>query len=212
MAVLGVWMSQATKYQVHFALRGLHEDLRFLVRYSMDIVYGLLFLGFLSMITSKKLAQKLRRRQPELRRINQAYFLVFSVLFSALILIGTTQVLQNKMTRNNRWLAIWKLRKNVVVVIIFSGNMLGASVLGVGQYMHFLIESEDFLKLSTISVGIWCCGISGLALRDRFFLQDLHHVLKMRMSAAIPCAVMGMMFGMSLAYFFSNYQVKVKKD
>mmetsp|Transcript_16742 Transcript_16742/g.18732 ORF Transcript_16742/g.18732 Transcript_16742/m.18732 type:complete len:787 (+) Transcript_16742:120-2480(+) len=214
LAVFGVWMSHATKHQVHFALRGFHEDLRFLVRYSMDIVYGLLFVGFLFVITSKQLAQKLRRRQPELRRINQVYFLVFSVLLSALILIGSTYFLQSKMTRYNRWLAIWKLRKNVVVVIIFSGNMLGASVLGVGQYMHFLIESEDIRNLFTISVGIWCCGIGGigLALQDHFFLLDLHHVLETRMSAAIPCAVMGMMFGTSLAYFFSNYQIKVKKD
>jgi hypothetical protein len=85
-------------------------------------------------------------------------------------------------------------------------------LLGVGQFViHFLIQSKGYLQLSVINVSIGCCAI-GFAIKDRFFLKDLHHVLDMRMSAAIPCAVMGMMFGMSLAYFFSNYQVKMKLD
>jgi hypothetical protein len=212
MAVWGVWMSRATAGQVHSALRGFNVDLRFMVRYSMDIIYGLLCLGILSVVVSKKLAQKLHRRQPELRRINQVSFLVFSVLLSTLMVMGTTYYLLNDMSRYTHWKSIWNLRKNVAVSIIILGNMLGASVLGAGQYVnHYFIQSTGYLKLSVINIGIGCCTI-GLAIKDRFFLKDLHHVLDMRMSAAIPCAVMGMMCGMTLAYFFSNYQVKMKLD
>jgi hypothetical protein len=212
MAVLGVWMSRATTGQVHSALIGFNLDLRFIVQYSMDIIYGLLCLGILSVIVSKKLAQNLHRRQPELRRINQVSFLVFSVLLSSLMVMGTPYFLLNDMSRYTHWNSISNLRKNVAVSIIILGNMLGASMLGVGQYViHYFIQSKGYLKLSVINIGIGCCTI-GLAINDRFFLKDLHHVLDTRMSAAIPCAVMGMMFGMSLAYFFSNYQVKMKLD
>jgi hypothetical protein len=209
MAVLGVWMSHSTTGQVHSALRGFNADLRFMVRHTMDIVYGLLCLGILSVIVSKKLAQKLHRRQPELRRINQASFVVFSILLSTLMVMGTTHFLLNDMPLYTH---VWNFRKNVAVAIIVLGNMLGASLLGVGQFViHFFIQSKGYLQLSVINVSIGCCAI-GFAIKDRFFLKDLHHVLDMRMSAAIPCAVMGMMFGMSLAYFFSNYQVKMKLD
>lgn len=221
LAGAGMWMSLAKRHQVPSMLQGFHNDLWHIRKISVDMIYGLFCLGFLSVSVSKMGTQRLHRR-PELRLYNQAVFLLTSALLSTLMVVGTTLYLKHsgssdiqKMYRYTRWDAIWALRKNVAISIIVFGNLFGASVMGVGEYAkQWWTQSirARYLVLSVANVGLWF-GLLHLALRDSFFLEDLEHVVNMRMSAAIPCIIVGMVWGLSGAHFFSNYQIiKLKVD
>lgn len=209
----GMWMSQATPQQVPLLLRGFHKDILHMVTHSMDIVHGLAYLGFLSLVLSQKLVQRRVRRLGPRRRAHGVVSLVALSCVSAFMLVGTSHLLQHKIGQYNhrleRWTAIWQLRKNVALCVFGWGCLWGVAAMGLFQWALQL--PWRYLGLSLLNGSALCLAI-GLTLQDRFFFKDLDHVLNMRMSAAIPCAILGMMWGMGLAHILSSYQVKLKVD
>ncbi|CAB9522481.1 DNAj (Hsp40) homolog, subfamily B, member [Seminavis robusta] len=214
----GFWLSQQPSSEVPPLIRGFQVDLVQVVLKSMDVVYALLYLGFLSWVVAGKLAQKLRRQGPRHQQSNLPTFLFLWLMVSSLLLWVTTYLLYNnnplvdgrKNRRSSRWSQIWKLRKNVALAIFLVGCLVGALALSLGR-LFWQSSAKRYLGLSLLNGSVLLVGVS-LALQDQYFAKDLQHVLQMRMSAAIPCALLGMMWGVGLAHILSTYQVKVKVD
>ena len=218
MIALGVWLTISSPQQVPEVLRGFHHDLHYMMKQSTDALYLLLYSGFLSLVISKKFVERTFKGST-IPRQHKRHYRVFATLtlgvVSLGVLLGVTLLLENDILisgkenhRNNRWLAIWMLRKNVAVTVVCLGVLLGAMVLSLGR---FLWHCQSLLFMSLMNSCILVVG-GILAMKDRYFLRDLEHVLDMRMSAAVPCTVLGMIVGMSLIHFLTTYQVKVKVD
>jgi curved DNA-binding protein CbpA len=208
----GAWLTQVSVLEVPPVLHGFQTDLVHMVRHSMDAVCTLLYLGFLSWVVAGKLAQRVRERS------NLQAFPFLLVVISSLVLLGANYLIQNenplvdgkKHRRSIRWTETWMLRKNVSLAIFVLGCFTGAFALAAGRLIR-QSRYKKYLGFSMLNASILMVG-SSLAYQDRHFANDLDHVLNMRMSAAIPCAVLGMMWGFTVAHCVSSYQVKVKVD
>jgi curved DNA-binding protein CbpA len=218
----GAWMTQVSVLEVPPVMRGFQTDLVHMVRNSMDAVYALLYLGFLSWVLASKLAQRVTGRLkltgPGRARSNLQAFLFLLVAVSSLLLWGTNFLIQNenplvdgkKHRRSIRWTETWTFRKNVSLAFVVVGCLAGAFALRAGRLI-WQSRYQKYLGLSMLNASVLMVG-SSLAFQDRYFAKDLDHVLNMRMSAAIPCAVLGMMWGVTAAHFLTSYQLKVKVD
>uniref|UniRef100_A0A7S4AB29 J domain-containing protein n=1 Tax=Pseudo-nitzschia australis TaxID=44445 RepID=A0A7S4AB29_9STRA len=208
------WLSVTSKRQIPKILWAFQRDLQKMELLSTDLIYVLFGLGIISSLLSSLLTQRLKSH-PILR---QTILLVTIVLVTATMAVGTGYYLYfergggpSEMHRYNRWNHICRFSKNVAASIIISGNLFGALLVGIGKYAKQLMQPW-YLVLSIANIGLWS-GLLCLAFYlDRFFYEDLKHTLEMRMSAAIPCLVFGMIWGFSGAYFICTHRIKAKVD
>lgn len=221
-----VWFSQATKLEVPLELWGFHEDLLAILKTSVDLVFDLFCLGFASFLLTKILTYRIYRRPSGIRWFHHGLFLASMISSTAIIVFGIGMMKEAqatdlaKISKLSRWKNIWSFRKNGAVVIIGFGQLLGATAMAFIQFakertpMRYLFET-----LLNIGVG---CGLLSLTLLDPFFLADFDHVARMRMSAAIPCFVVGVILGLVGAHLWFpvteakpwniNQRAKVKID
>ncbi|VEU44291.1 unnamed protein product [Pseudo-nitzschia multistriata] len=209
------WLSATPRHKVPPFLRGFRADLKGIEKSSYQLLRILFCLGAVSSYASIAGTRRLRLR-PVLQET--ATFATI-VLATALLLLGIDHYFHREFTgdklwkrhRYMQWESIWDLRKNAAIAIIVSGILSGALIAGLGRFMKQYIRPL-YLVLSTANIGLW----SGLLLFavhfDRFFYEDLKHTTEMRMSAAIPCLILGLIWGMGGAHLVSTYRVKVKVD
>ena len=218
-----IWLSHAQANDIPSQLKDFCKDLREVQRFSKDIFSYLFCLGAGSLVLCKALAYRLFRRR-DLRLFHHALFLASTVLVTVAMVVGLTLHLRKEQTRGiehsyryYRWNAIWEIRKNVVVAIIGVGHLFGATVVagatmakhryGSSVWRHLSL-TYIFASLANFGVG---CGLVSLALvMDKFFLDDLEHVVSMRMSAAIPCSLVGMLLGVSVAHLCIRTTAKLR--
>ena len=208
------WLLVTSKSQIPKILWDFQKDLQKMEVLSTDLIYVLFGLGIISSLLSSLLTQRLNSH-PILR---QTVLLVTIVFVTATMSGGTGYYLYfesgggpKDMHRYNRWNHICRFCKNVAVSILISGNLFGALLVGIGQYAKQLMQPW-YLVLSIANIGLWS-GLLCLAFHlDRFFYEDLKHTVEMRMSAAIPCLVFGMIWGLSGAHFICTRRIKVKFD
>jgi len=204
---MGLWLTQTHEQKVPWFLQSFRIDLLVMQKTSSDIVVHLLCLGIASYMVSKVLISRLQSRL-NLRVLYYALFVVSTVILSTIMVNGTTiYFINNKGSaegayRLRRWDSILKIRKNVAASVIGVGHLFGATVV---TFMYFVkhnsrwrFRRESSLYIFGILLNIgFGCGLLSLALQDKYFLDDLEHVTSMRMSAAIPCLICGLVLGLS---------------
>jgi curved DNA-binding protein CbpA len=221
-ASVWLWLSQAPEHEVPSQLKDFRNDLREMQRFSADIVSYLFCLGVGSLVVCKALAHRLFRRH-DLQLFHHALFLASTLLVSVAMVVGLTLHLRKDKDRGveqayrlYRWNSIWEIRKNVAASIIGVGHLCGATVVAMTTVANHRYSSSIwrmsvkylFASLANFGVG---CGLLSLALMmDKYFLEDLEHVASMRMSAAIPCILVGMLLGLSGAHLCIRTTTKIR--
>lgn len=210
---LKLWLSRSSnlpKFLLNFWL-----DLQFVETYAQDFLLGLYGLGILSCLLSAG-AYRGRHNGQSMAR-HAASFVVF-VVSSAFLLLATDffVIPESGMTRS-RWDSVWELRKNVAVAIICWGCITGVYLLGVVRLVTRRLQQQIstrlvYFLLSIVNIGLWISLVSLAFVLDRSFERDLEHVLSMRMSAGIPCILVGAIMGLSGAHFVSTHHVKMKVE
>ena len=212
-ASVWLWLSQASKHDIPSQLKDFRNDLLEVQRFSADILSYLFCLGVGSLVVCKALAYRLFRRH-DLRLFHHALFLASTVLVSVAMVAGLTLHLRKEKARGiqhsyrlYRWNAIWESRKNVAAAIIGAGHLFAATVVaGATVAKHRYVSSiwrrlsVAYLFASLANFGVGCGLVSLVLIMDKYFLDDLEHVVSMRMSAAIPCSLVGMLLGVSVAH------------
>ena len=194
-----VWLSNVSTIELPLGLWDFQHDLLVMLKVSIDLVFDLFCLGFASFLVTKILTYRMDRRRC-------VVFLASMVSVTAIMVFGIGIAKEVHATDPPKqyklflWQTIWELRKNVAVVIIGFGQLFGATALAFVQFAkHRTPMWCLFATLVNIGVG---CGLLSLTLLDPYFLNDLDHVVRMRMSAAIPCLVVGMLLGLSGAHLW----------
>lgn len=95
---------------------------------------------------------------------------------------------------------LWSVRRTVTVGFLVAGLLLGIQVVLLAL---MLVGGRRFATYGIATCLNVCIGSALIAVtltQDPYFLDDLEHVVSMRMSAAIPCLVLGMLMGIVLAH------------
>ena len=136
------------------------------------------------------------------------FFLATTVVVSFLMILGLTlnfeeraRVTSLMFKVNMKWAKALKLYKNVAAVIILLGHMVGNTAVILLTYIAHKLSSRKSVHLIASFINIFmACVFASLVLRDPYFLQDLEHVTSMRMSAAIPCLLIGVLLGITCSF------------
>ena len=210
----GAWMLETSPSELPGSLKGFRKDLVWMVKNSMDSVYRLLYIGFLSVVLSTKLIDRFFARISSNAGVGGKRILhvLGLILISSMMLGVTTYVLQHDQAKSQRylyWSEIWHLRKNAATMILAFGATLGSTILALRHLLRH--ASFTLIAASILNVALAVLGLV-LASQDNFFHTDLNHVLTTRMSAAIPLALVGLFSGMTIVHFLATYKVKIKVD
>ena len=200
----------ATKVSDLFHWNGLisfHHDLVSIRRNSPEIAVIFLCVGIGSLVASKLLTYPFFRR-PGLNLIGRMVFLATAVIVSFLIIVGLSlnfeeraRISSHMLRINMQWAKALKLHKNVAAAMILLGHMVGNTVLILLSYIGYKLSSRKSVHLiASLANAFAACLLASLTLRDPYFLQDFEHVTSMRMSAAIPCLLIGVFTGIACSF------------
>jgi curved DNA-binding protein CbpA len=206
MACAGIWMTVLAdkKYSTSGVppfLKGFYSDMNHIFLYSTDILYGLVWLGFVTVVLVSHLIERIRRSASSNAETAAATPIgSWKRLKATVLLVGACGMMlqyitnhsSDDPTRSFRWQQVWSMRKNAAVALYLFGILTAKSVAIV---KHRLVEDAALRKLwieslawNTVLLLIMILVVT----QDPFFAKDLDHVLQMRMSAAIPVSVLGM--------------------
>ena len=213
--LLFVYQANAADLLHWRGLVSFHWDLVNMRRNMPEIAVIFLCIGIGSQAVSKVLTFPFFRRQG-LNLFGRILFLVSTVVVSFLMVVGLTLHIDQEARNssymyriNNKWARALKLHKNVAVVLVTLGHMIGNTMLILLHYVTYKLRTRKgvhlLASLANILVG---CVFASVVSNDPYFLQDLEHVTSMRMSASIPCMVVAMLLGIHVAYnLFDNTSV-----
>ena len=205
MALLLFYVYQATRASDLFNWKGLvsfHYDLVNMRRESPEIAIVFLCIGIASLLVSKVLTYPLFRR-PGRNLLGRVCFLAMSVAVSYGMIIAIdfyfdkeTHKSRLVFVMSNKWDRVLMLYKNVAAAVTGLGHLVGNTMFLLMKYLKYKLSTRKNVHLLASLVNVSAsCALFSLALKDPYFLEDFEHVVSMRMSAAIPCLVIGMLLG-----------------
>jgi hypothetical protein len=211
-SLVATWCWMAIAPRVPSWLGSFQRDLHHVLKWQVDAMVGLLFLGSGFFLVSRRLfhwitaAASAKRggdgTEPTMQR--RSILSAVTLACFAAGAVGTIFLLMMKMDdheqRSNRWKHMWSMQKNASVALLVSGMVLGAGVRPLLQTLWNLKGLTLNLLLNVLVLGAFDHVILS---RDRHFWKDLDHVLKMRMNAAIPFSVVGV-----LVVFWASHSLK----
>ncbi len=178
-----------------------HWDLVNLVRNHRDIAVLFVGIGAASLVVCKGLTYPLR---PSWMR--SSILVSCTIVVSVGTIVGITTHLDTEKMRSaytmilhQKWDMALRYYKNVAVALVVFGHLVGTTALTLLSYLRYTVFGNFYLVASIVNLVVgW--GLLSRALQDRFFLQDFEHVTSMRMSAAVPCCVVGVLLGMTVGH------------
>jgi len=180
-----------------------HWDLLNLWRASREIAFLFTCIGVASLSVCKTVTYPLFRKPTW---TSHAIFLACLAIASYGAVIGISVHLDNERKHSaymailgQKWDRAIRYYKNVAAAFIVFGHLIGNTALTLSTYVRYKVFGNVYL-LATIVNLVIASGLLSGAVKDRYFLQDFDHVTSMRMSAAIPCLVAGVVLGVTLGH------------
>jgi curved DNA-binding protein CbpA len=177
----------------------LRRDWDHVLGHQMDAIVGLVGWGVsLAVIFTIILSSFWRQRTltPWTTKLAYSFFvlLLFACLTTVLVFVSIN--MDHVGYRHQRWRHIWRLRKNVAVALVFTGIVLGTLF---GPFWNFVRRFHALAFLIVLDVAV-IVAFDVLSMNDPYFMKDLDHVLRLRMSAAIPIFIAGLLVGCGVPF------------
>jgi hypothetical protein len=211
-SLVATWCWIAIAPRVPSWLGSFQRDLHHVLKWQVDAMVGLLFLGYGFFLLSRRIIHWVRaaasaKRGGDGTETTMQRRIILSAVTLACFAAGAVATLFLLMTkighheqRSKRWKHMWFIRKNAAVAFLVSGMILGAGVRPLLQTLWKLKGLILKLVLNALVLGAFDYVIVS---QDRHFWNDLDHVVKMRMSVAIPFWVVGV-----LVVLWSSHSLK----
>jgi hypothetical protein len=176
----------------------------------MDALFGLVVWGMACLATYKITLAIVWKRNSSMtlkKKLWLSSFVLIIFAASTIVAVMVSFALDSTSSRVRRWQHLWRFRKNLSCALVFTGVVLGmvmpALWKGICKYPALVV-------VTLLDAGV-LVALDWISLHDVHFMEDLNHVLQMRMSAAIPIGVLGMVLGIGVPFtFVKSFPVQVK--
>ncbi len=175
------------------------RDWDHVLEWQVDALFGLIGWGIVVAVLLKEVAATFWRRADSSSLRNRLGYsslvlVIFAGLSTSLMMVAIFW--DSKNSRESRWRHIWRLRRNVAAALTFTGIIIGKSIPSLWKALR---RCPEFIFLVIVNAVV-LLGLDWLSLNDGQFIQDLDHVLQLRMSGAIPIAIFGIFIGFGVPF------------
>jgi curved DNA-binding protein CbpA len=184
----------------------LRRDWFYLLKWDVDAIMGLLVVGIATALVASMISAYWTNCQATPRPIKLVISGVgLSVFYCLVVTIGSAALRTDPTEgRRERWNHLWQMRKNVAFGLFLSGLFFGH---GIFPIFRLLQGRPELFLVGVLDVGL-ILTLKMLPVLDPYYITDLHHVLHLRMSGAIPIGIAGLLIGFGCPLLLHLRQLK----